>query len=328
MSATRKAGGRRSVVLLSGGVGGAKMAWGLAQLLEPGEYRVVANTADDFEHLGLYISPDVDTVIYTLAGLVNEQSGWGRKGESWRVLETLKELGGVDWFRLGDLDLATHLYRTGRLKQGATLSEICAELCAALGVHHEVLPMSDQSVRTVLQVRTEDGTQREMDFQEYFVRHRCAPEFVSAQFRKSAGAQPSPRLIELLSDEHLSAIIIAPSNPILSIDPILSFEEIPRLLSAATAPIVAVSPIVAGQAIKGPLSKIMRELGMEPSPSAVARHYRDFLNGFVLDSQDAECADAISVPVCAVPTIMDSAERKLHLAESVLNFCQRLADDS
>lgn len=313
------------IVVLSGGVGGAKMVWGLTQVLPCEKCITVANTADDFEHLGLYISPDVDTVIYTLAGVANKESGWGRAQESWRVLETLQMLGGESWFRLGDLDLATHLYRSERMRKGVTLTKVCAELCATLNVKHTVLPMSDDTVRTVLNVRTADGKIVDMDFQEYFVRHRCEPELVSVRFEKAKTARPNPQLIDLLRKHTVSAVIIAPSNPIVSINPILSFEEVRELLRALKAPVVAVSPIVASKALKGPLEKMMRELGVEVTPPAVAEYYSDFLNGFVVDEADADCANHIPIPVCVAPTVMDTAERKIGLARIVLDFCARLA---
>ena len=313
------------VLVLSGGVGGAKMVWGLAQCVPGENLVVVVNTADDFEHLGLYISPDADTVLYTLAGRANHESGWGRADESWRVLDELDALGGPSWFRLGDLDLATHLYRRARLDEGATLTDVCAELSARWGVQSKILPMSDQVVRTMITARANDGSETCMKFQEYFVRHQCAPTLVSVAFDRSADARPNKILMQLLQKQQVSAVIIAPSNPIVSINPILCFPEVRHALCALKAPVVAVSPIVGGRAIKGPLAKMLSELGTTPSVGAVAEYYADFLDGFIIDEADTDQREQLAMPVRIAPTVMNTPEQKTHLAQIALEFCARLS---
>jgi LPPG:FO 2-phospho-L-lactate transferase len=315
----------KAVLVLSGGVGGAKLVWGLAQEMDGKDLNIVVNTADDFEHLGMYISPDADTVLYTLAGLANEKNGWGRANESWRVLETLKDLGGAAWFKLGDLDLATHLYRSARLREGATLSRVYAELAKRWGIKPTVLPMSEQQVRTFMVVRNESGGEERIAFQEYFVHRQCAPALVSVEFEKAEDAAPNPEMMRLLQEEQISAVIIAPSNPIVSINPILSFSQVRSALCALQVPVVAVSPIVGGAALKGPLAKMLGELGLIPSTETIANYYSDFLDGFIIDETDSHAKDHLKMPVCVAPTIMSSAERKIALARTTLEFCSQLA---
>ena len=270
------------IVALAGGVGGAKLADGLAQILPPADLTIVVNTGDDFEHLGLLICPDVDTVCYTLAGLANPRTGWGRRTETFHTLENIQNLGGPDWFQIGDKDLATHLERTRRLREGQSLSQITLHFCQAWGVRHLVLPMSDQSVRTIVDTR-EDG---ELSFQEYFVHRKCEPKVRGFRFSGIESAQPAPGVLK--SIQEADAVVLCPSNPWVSIDPILA---LPGLRSALAAKIVlAVSPIIGGQTVKGPAAKMYTELGFRPSALAVARHYADFLTGFILDMVDEAMA--------------------------------------
>jgi LPPG:FO 2-phospho-L-lactate transferase len=268
------------ILALSGGVGGAKLALGLSRILPPEDLLVVANTGDDFEHLGLSISPDIDTVMYTLAGLANLELGWGRGDETWSFMETLAAIGGESWFRLGDRDLAVHVERTRRLRAGESLTAITADLCARLGVACRVMPMTDDLVRT--RVRTEEGW---IAFQDYFVRRQCAPVVRELAFDGAATARPS--FLDALSDPRLSAVVICPSNPFISVEPILAMPGVRAALLACGAPVIAVSPIIGGRAIKGPTAKMMQELGMEVSAASVAWRYADLLDGYIVDHADA-----------------------------------------
>jgi LPPG:FO 2-phospho-L-lactate transferase len=308
---------RPKIVALAGGVGGAKLAHGLAQILPPEDLTIIVNTGDDFEHYGLYISPDLDTVCYTLAGLANPVTGWGRVNESWQVIENAKRLGGPDWFNLGDQDLGTHLERTRRLKASQSLSQITHDFCKAWGVEQTVLPMSDQPVRTMVDT-VEQG---ELAFQEYFVRERCEPKVKGFRFEGVEIAEAAPGALEAL--ESADAVVICPSNPWVSIDPILS---VLKLRSTVHRPrsIVAVSPIIGGQAVKGPAAKMYAELGIQPSALAVAEHYRGLLSGFVLDNVDAEQALKIEIPTLTTDTLMNLLTKRALLAQDVLNFIGRL----
>ncbi len=310
------------ILALSGGVGGAKLALGLAQGLSPEQLTIVANTADDFEHLGLAISPDLDTVMYTLADLSNKELGWGLAGESWNAMDALATLGGDTWFRLGDRDLATHLARSQLLKAGQSLSEVTAHLCRQLGVTHPLLPMTDDRVRT--RVKTADG---ELAFQEYFVREQCAPAVTGFYFDGLAQAAPNPALMQLLADDSLAAIVICPSNPFVSVEPLLGLPGVRAAMKACPAPVIAVSPIVGVIAIKGPAAKMMAELEMPSSALSVAQYYGDLLDGFVLDRSDAELEPAITelgLPVLTSQTIMKSLQDRIDLAEAVLAFAADL----
>jgi LPPG:FO 2-phospho-L-lactate transferase len=307
------------VVALSGGIGGAKLALGLYRTLPPDSLTVVCNTGDDFEHLGLAISPDLDTVLYTLAGIANPETGWGRAGETWSFMAALAELGGETWFRLGDLDLATHVERTRRLAAGETLSAVSADFASRLGVRAQIVPMSDQPVRTL--VETPAGV---LPFQRYFVEQRCAPEVRGFEFRGAGEARPSPALAAALAGEALEAVVICPSNPFISIDPILAVPGLREALADCPAPVVAVSPIIGGRAVKGPTAKMMAELGLDASARAVAAHYRGLLDGFVLDAADAAEAEAIGVPCRVTRTLMTSADDKRALARDVLAFASSL----
>ncbi len=302
------------IVALAGGVGGAKLADGLAQVLAPEDLTVIVNTGDDFEHLGLYIAPDLDTVCYTLAGIANPETGWGRADESWQVLSSLERLGGPTWFRLGDQDLATHLERTRLLKTGLPLSQITARFCAVWGVQACILPMSDRPVRTF--VHTEEG---DLAFQDYFVHRRCEPKVKGFEFRGASVASPAPRVIEAI--EQADAVIICPSNPWVSIGPILAIPEIRAAVERRAT--VAVSPIIGGAAVRGPAAKMYAEMGITPSASAVAYQYRGLAGGFVLDELDSELEVEVSRYmkwVLATQTLMKTREDRRQLAERVLNF--------
>lgn len=308
------------IVALAGGVGGAKLAHGLAQILPPKNLTIVVNTADDFEHFGLYISPDLDTVCYTLAGLANPQTGWGRAAETWNALHTIRTLGGPDWFNLGDFDLGLHLERTRRLRAGELLSRITADFCHALGIAHTVLPMSDQPVRTIVET-----SQGDLPFQDYFVRLKCAPVVRGFRFAGAEEATPAPGVLSAL--EAADILLICPSNPWVSIAPILitlkpllSHQESWR---AATLPYIrlAVSPIIAGQAVKGPAAKMFAELGIQPSAFAVAQYYRGLLTHFVLDSADADQVEPIhaqGMQPIMLDTLMHTSADRARLAAQIL----------
>ena len=299
------------IVALAGGVGGAKLADGLAQLLSPEDLVVVVNTGDDFEHLGLVISPDLDTVCYTLAGLANPETGWGRAGETFQALEAISRLGGPDWFLLGDRDLATHLERTRRLQEGRSLSQITAEFCRAWGVGWRVLPMSDQPVRT----RVDTVEFGELAFQEYFVQRHCEPHVKGFRFAGIQSAQPAPGVLDAITAA--DGVVICPSNPWVSIDPILALPGLRTALEAK--PVVAVSPIIGGQTVKGPAAKMYAELGIEPSALAVARHYGKLVSAFVLDRVDAALATKIRTTTFVTDTLMKSRQDRRRLAQDVLN---------
>ena len=310
-------------VALSGGVGGAKLALGLCDVLaDPGRLTVVANTGDDFEHLGLKVCPDLDTLTYTLAGLANEETGWGRAGESSAFMEVLGALGGETWFFLGDRDLAIHVERTRRLKAGESLSAITSDLCARLGVRARIVPMSDDPVPTI--VETEDGP---LAFQHYFVREQCRPRVLGFRHEGAAQARPSAAFMDALAVPDLAAVIVCPSNPYISIDPILAVPGVRGALAACRAPVIAVSPIVGGEAVKGPTAKMMTERGIAPSAAAIAAHYAGLIDGFVLDEADRPQAAAIAASGVAVevaPTVMTARTEKQVLARVVLAFAGRI----
>ena len=309
----------KKILALSGGVGGAKLALGLYRVLPLDSLTVVANTGDDFAHLGLPICPDLDTLMYTLSGLNNAATGWGRADETWTFMAALKALGGADWFALGDGDLATHVERRRRLEAGATLSGVCAEFCQRLGIRARLLPMSDQPVRT--QVVTAEGI---LPFQEYFVKRRCEPAVQRFEFAGIDQARPQPELLTLLQDPALSAVIICPSNPFISVDPILRLPGVSAALQACPAPLVAVTPIIGGAAVKGPTAKMMRELGLPNTAAAVAEHYAPLLNGYVLDAQDADQAGQLGLPVRVAQTLMQTLDDRVGLAREVLDFAAQL----
>ncbi|HUB46713.1 MAG TPA: 2-phospho-L-lactate transferase [Acetobacteraceae bacterium] len=302
------------IIALSGGVGGAKLALGLSRILPPEDLLVVVNTGDDFEHLGLSISPDIDTVMYTLSGLANREVGWGRADETWSCMETLAEIGGDTWFRLGDRDLAVHIERTRRLRAGETLSAITDDLCKRLGVAPRVLPMSNDPVRTRLLTPT--GW---LDFQEYFVRNRCEPKVLELDFHGALKARPHPDFIAALQDMRLEAVVICPSNPFISVEPILAIPGVRDALAGCAAPVIAVSPIIAGRAVKGPTAKMMTELGLDPTAGNVAQRYRDLLDGYVIDHADMAEVVSIDAKVTLAQTLMTTIEDREALAKTVLD---------
>ncbi len=312
-----------SCLVFSGGVGGAKLALGMQACLPEPELVIVGNTGDDFEHLGLKISPDLDTLLYTLSGKVNPQTGWGRRDETWQFLEALDELGGETWFRLGDRDLATHIFRSQALVGGATLTEVTLDLARRFGVATRILPTTNHRVATI--VKTTEG---DLDFQDYFVRRQSKPKVLGLEFRGAEQARASAELLAALDEPGLEAIVIAPSNPWLSIDPMLAIPDVATALRASKPPVIAVSPIVRGAAIKGPTAKIMAELGLDVTSLSVARHYQGRVDGFILDTEDASLAPAIAelgmaTEICN--TVMTRIEHKQALAETCLAFAKRLS---
>jgi LPPG:FO 2-phospho-L-lactate transferase len=312
------------ITALAGGVGGAKLADGLAQVLGK-NLTVIVNTGDDFDYYGLKICPDLDTVCYTLAGLANPETGWGRKDETWRVLNTLESLGGPAWFRLGDRDLATHLERTRRLLAGQTLSQVISDFKITWGISACVLPMTDETVSTI--VESDEG---ELAFQEYFVKRKCEPRVKGFIFKGALDAQPAPGVIEALQEADF--VILCPSNPWVSIDPILSVRGIREALEKKT--LLAVSPIIGGQAVKGPVVKMFSELGFQPSAAAVARHYEakangGLLDGFIIDSVDADLLPEIEDSGFlgfVTGTVMNSPHDRRRMAEEALEFGWSLID--
>jgi len=310
------------ILALSGGVGGAKLALGLSHSLPPERLYVLANTADDFEHLGLQVSPDLDTLMYTLAGISNPETGWGLKGETWNCMQALEGLGGEAWFRLGDRDLATHIYRTASRARGATLTDVTVNLCARLGVTVRILPMSDDPVRTM--VTTDQG---ELSFQHYFVREQCAPKVRAIRFEGHETGKPGAQILSLLKNPDLAGILICPSNPFLSIDPILSVSGLADAIRESVAPVIAVSPLIGGKAVKGPTAKIMKELNIALTASAIADHYGDLLDGIILDQDDAHAApelEARGLFVGITDTLMQTPKDKTRVADYSLGCLQAL----
>jgi LPPG:FO 2-phospho-L-lactate transferase len=306
------------VVVLTGGVGGAKLVLGLAQAVPPETITAIVNTGDDFRHFGLHVSPDIDTLLYTLSGRANIAQGWGREGESWAFMAALRSLGAADWFQLGDGDLALHVLRSDKLAQGETLSRIMAGFAAAWGLRTKILPMSDQPVATILS--TDEG---ELGFQDYFVRRRCAPAVRSIRFDGAGDAKPAPCVLEAIADPHTQAILIAPSNPFLSVDPILAVPGIAAALGAARAPVIAVSPVIGGQAVKGPTAKLMRERGLDVTPAAIAAHYASVIDGILIDERDA--ARGPKIPFAVADTLMVSLADRVRVARAALGLAARIA---
>jgi LPPG:FO 2-phospho-L-lactate transferase len=305
--------GQSSVVALSGGIGGAKLALGLYRVLPPGALTVIANTGDDFVHLGLAVSPDLDTLLYTLAGLDNPETGWGRRGETWTFMSAIEALGGEIWFKLGDGDLATHVERTRRLRAGDSLSAITHDFRRRLGIAARLLPMSDDPVRTRLM--TEEGW---LDFQDYFVRRGSAPVVRKIVFAGAEAARPHPDFLAALASEDLRLAVICPSNPLISIDPILSLPGVRCALRACAAPVVAVSPLIGGRAVKGPTAKMMAELGLSVDAAAVARHYGDILDHYVIDEADQHSVAGIDPATTVTRTLMETLADREALARAVL----------
>lgn len=307
------------VVLLCGGVGGAKLALGLDRSLPPGDLAIIVNTGDDFDHLGLRICPDLDTVLYTLAGVVHPEQGWGRADETFTMLDELVRRGGPDWFRLGDRDLALHLQRSLRWRRDDRLTEITADLVAQFDVHTTILPMSDGIVATRLD--TDAGM---LDFQDYFVRRRCAPVVRKIHYEGTQSAVMSPEVLQALSSPRLERIVIAPSNPLLSIAPILSIPDLSDQLRSAGVPIIAVAPLIGGRAIKGPTVKLMQELGMQADACGIYKFYTDrcagLLDAILIDTADGHQASKIGCVVARTDTLMQTMADRLRVAQSVLEL--------
>lgn len=307
------------VLALSGGVGGAKLAHGLYSILPDWQLQIVVNTGDDFEHLGLHISPDIDTLLYTLSGLANPATGWGRDGEQWLCMEALSQLGEADWFQLGDRDLAMHLSRSHRLRQGSTLTQITQYQAERLSIQARITPMSDDAVPT--RVHTDAGR---LDFQHYFVKERCLPQVHALEYTGADAAQPAPAALAALQDETLEAVIICPSNPYLSIAPILALPGFREALRNTRAPVIAVSPLVNRKAVKGPTDKIMRELSIQVSSASIANHYADCLDGLVIDYSEQTLAHTLPLPTLVTNTLMQNNDDRCQLAHACLNFASEL----
>ena len=308
-----------TVVALSGGIGGAKLVLGLYRVLPRGSLTVACNPGDDFDHLGLRVCPDVDTVLYTLAGIANPETGWGRAGETWTFMRALSDLGGESWFRLGDGDLALHVERTRRLAHGESWSSICGDIAHRLGVHARVVPACDEQVRTV--VKTPGGR---LAFQHYFVRDRCEPTVTGFEFEGVEDARPCRALLDALADPSLRCVVVCPSNPFISIDPILAIPGMKDAIRAAVAPVIGVSPIVGGDAVKGPTAKMMLELGLEVSNRSIERHYGEMVDAWIVDSVDANDAAGFDRPARAMPTLMRTNADREALARAVLEFAAKV----
>ncbi len=312
---------------LSGGVGGAKLALGLSHALDdPSRLMIAANIGDDFEHLGLTICPDIDTLMYTLAGLANPETGWGRGEETTTFMTALAALGGETWFHLGDGDLATHVERTRRLRSGESLSAVTASLCARLGIAAAIVPMSDDRVHTVVETEAVD-----LGLQHYFVRDKCQPIVRGFRYEGGGDAAAHPLILQRLADPMLGAVIICPSNPYISVGPILAIPALRRAIADSAAPVVAVSPLVGGRALKGPTVKMMTELGIEASAASIARHYGNLLDGLVIDDADAGEAVAIGetgVDTLVTPTVMHDLEDRIALARAVFEFVEQLRENA
>jgi LPPG:FO 2-phospho-L-lactate transferase len=308
------------VAALAGGVGGAKLLDGLAEVLPASDLTAVVNTGDDFDHLGLRICPDLDTVLYTLAGVANPATGWGRADESWDAMASIRELGGADWFQLGDKDLAIHVLRTHAFKEGMALSEFVRMASDALGVSTRILPMSDDPVPTV--VETDEGP---LPFQTYFVAKRCQPKVTGFRFEGVSDARAAPGVVEALNQADV--VVLCPSNPWVSLDPILSVPGIRQ--AAASRPVIGVSPIVGGKAIKGPAAKMFQELGFEAEALTVAEHFKDLLKGFVIDMQDEDQQPAIrelGIETLATDTIMADRSMRAALAKDVISLASKMLE--
>lgn len=309
-----------TVLALCGGIGGAKLALGLYHTLRPNQLVVAVNTGDDFEHLGFSISPDIDTVLYTLAGIADPERGWGRAQETWNFMAALGSLGGETWFQLGDRDLAIHVERTKFLSDGKSLSDFVMHAARNLDIRAQILPMTDNRLRTV--VVTDEG---ELPFQRYFVERRCGPAVRALRFDGAERARPAAKLLKTLSCRSLRAIVICPSNPYLSIDPFLAMPELRRVLSRSSVPVVAVSPIIGGQAVKGPTAKIMTELGIPVTAQSIAAHYRGLIDGIVVEAADARKMADIGIPVLATRTLMKNMADRKRLASDVIAFADEIA---
>ena len=307
---------------ITGGVGGAKLCLGLAEILSPEQVAFAVNIGDDFEHFGLHVSPDIDTLTYTLSGLSNQAQGWGREGETWHFIEAMRTLGGDAWFNLGDADLAMHVFRTECLKQGKSLSEVTAIIAERLGIKHHLFPVSDDPVPTV--IHTDEGS---LPFQEYFVKRRCEPKVNGFEFSHAEAARLSPSLRAWLRDPKLKGVVVCPSNPYISVDPLLNAANFGRIINGLGVPVLVVSPIVHGQAIKGPTAKIMTELNIPNDAVAIARHYETFADAIVIDEQDAllsEKIEEMGLSTIVAQTVMLTLQDKIQLAEVVTDFVRQI----
>jgi len=312
-----------SVVALSGGVGGAKLALGLYRVLAPNTLTVIVNTGDDFEHLGLRICPDIDTVIYTLAGIEQPERGWGRREETWTLMRVIASLGEETWFQLGDADTGLHVVRSARLRAGTALSAVTREIVGRLGIDAIIVPMTDLAVAT--RVVTDEG---DLAFQDYFVRRRWQPRVRAIYFSGVEQAVAAPGIVEALAAQTLRAIVICPSNPYLSVDPLLAIPGLRAALLQRHVPLIAVCPLIGGAAVKGPTAKIMRELGIEPSVQAIAAHYRGLIDGLVIDSTDVQAASALDVPLFTTQTLMTTMDDRIRVARFVLECAAQLRAES
>jgi LPPG:FO 2-phospho-L-lactate transferase len=308
------------IVALAGGVGGARFAHGLAMCLPADELTVVVNTGDDFRHLGLHISPDPDTVLYTLSGLADRERGWGRQDETWNFMAALGGIGGETWFQLGDKDLSLHVERTRRLAAGETLSAITADFARKLGILPAVVPMSDDPAPTM--VHTVEGT---LSFQDYFVRRRCEPVATRVELGGAGKVKPSVAFRTAMESPRLTGIVICPSNPVLSIDPILSVTEVREWLEQRRVPCVAISPLIGGKAVKGPAAKIMQELALKPNIHGIAKHFHGLIDGLVIDHQDSnEIASTPPLAIHATDALMVGEAGRKRLADETLRFLATL----
>ncbi len=311
------------ILLITGGVGGAKLSLGFSKIYDSSLLSFVVNTGDDFEYLGLSICPDIDTLIYSLSSQVDKERGWGLSNETWNSLDSLEKLGCETWFKLGDKDLATHIYRSYQMKRGRSLSEVTSDIAAKFLINSLIMPMSDDSIRTIL--RTSEG---DLDFQDYFVRRQCMPIIRSVSLDNVETSRPSPVLQNYFTNTSPKAIVICPSNPFLSIDPILSVPGLCKLILDSDAPVLAVSPIVNGDSLKGPTAKILTEFGMSVCALEVAKYYQNkypgLISTFVIDNSDSELSDKIQelgIDVFVTDTIMNTERKKKALAESLLSLC-------
>ena len=307
------------ITALAGGVGGSKLAQGLSEILAPNDLNIVVNTGDDFRFFGLYISPDIDTVTYTLANLSNPVTGWGVREDTFLTFETLKLNGSPAWFMLGDKDLATHMERTRQLAEGKTLTEVCRYFNKTWQVKHPILPMTNDPVPTIIDT-FEMGM---LPFQEYFAKHHCEPTIKQVVFQGMEKAQASPEVLEAL--RACDVVVICPSNPLLSIDPILSLPQIKDILS--TKFVVAVSPIIGGKAVKGPLAKMYAEKGIEPNPYTIAEHYKDFLNCIFIDSRDENYGKDIQqsgIIFQSTDIMMPDLANRKRLAQNIINYIETI----
>ena len=307
---------------LSGGIGGAKLALGLEHIFNSPKLMIAGNTGDDFEHFGLNISPDLDTLLYTLSGKSDLERGWGLANETWSFMKAMKDIGGEIWFQLGDRDLAIHVERTRRLKEGERLSLITSSFCRKFGVKSHIVPATDDSLKTL--VKTPKGI---LSFQHYFVRDQCRPKILGLKYEGLENAQPCPALEEALESSLLEMVVVCPSNPFLSIDPILAVKGVREKLKSSKARVIAVSPIVGGDAVKGPTANNMRDLGFSVSAYTIAKYYSDFIDGFMLDKGDENeisRIESLGMQVGLADTVMTDLQSKIKLAEDVLRFSKTL----